>query len=63
MLSARGMPTVPRGPHQGLSTLAVKEQLVFLFEEVGGLGLLLFVAGTLLAAVTGNEAPTAAKNR
>ena len=41
--------------------LAVKEQLVFLFEEVGGLGLLLFVAGTLLTAVAGNEAPTAAK--
>ena len=45
----------------GAQHLAVKEQLVFLFEEVGGLGLLLFVAGTLLAAVTGNEAPTAAK--
>ena len=45
----------------GTQDLAVKEQLVFLFEEVGGLGLLLFVAGTLLAAVTGNEAPAAAK--
>ena len=45
----------------GAQHLAVKEQLVFLFEEVGGLGLLLFVAGTLLAAVTGNEAPAAAK--
>ena len=45
----------------GTQDLAVKEQLVFLFKEVGGLGLLLFVAGTLLAAVTGNEAPAAAK--
>ena len=45
----------------GAQDLAVKEQLVFLFEEVGGLGLLLFVAGTLLAAVAGNEAPAAAK--
>ena len=45
----------------GAQHLAVKEQLVFLFEEVGGLGLLLFVAGALLAAVAGNEAPTAAK--
>ena len=45
----------------GTQYLAVKEQLVFLFEEVGGLGLLLFVAGALLAAVAGNEAPTAAK--
>ena len=45
----------------GTQDLAVKEQLVFLFEEVGGLGLLLFVAGALLAAVTGNEAPAAAK--
>ena len=45
----------------GAQHLAVKEQLVFLFEEVGGLGLLLFVTGTLLAAVTGNEAPAAAK--
>ena len=45
----------------GAQNLAVKQQLVFLFEEVGGLGLLLFVAGTLLAAVAGNEAPTAAK--
>ena len=45
----------------GAQHLAVKEQLVFLFEEVGGLGLLLFVAGTLLAAVAGNEAPAAAK--
>ena len=45
----------------GTQDLAVKEQLVFLFEEVGGLGLLLFVAGALLAAVAGNEAPTAAK--
>ena len=45
----------------GAQHLAVKQQLVFLFEEVGGLGLLLFVAGTLLAAVTGNETPTAAK--
>ena len=45
----------------GAQHLAVKEQLVFLFKEVGGLGLLLFVAGTLLAAVTGNEAPAAAK--
>ena len=45
----------------GAQDLAVKEQLIFLFEEVGGLGLLLFVAGTLLAAIAGNEAPTAAK--
>ena len=45
----------------GAQNLAVKEQLVFLFEEVGCLGLLLFVAGTLLAAVAGNEAPAAAK--
>ena len=45
----------------GTQDLAVKEQLVFLFEEVGGLGLLLFVAGALLAAVAGNEAPAAAK--
>ena len=45
----------------GAQDLAVKEQLVFLFEEVGGLSLLLFVAGALLAAVAGNEAPTAAK--
>ena len=45
----------------GAQHLAVKEQLVFLFEEVGSLGLLLFVAGTLFAAVTGNEAPAAAK--
>ena len=45
----------------GTQHLAVKEQLIFLFEEVGGLGLLLFVAGTLLAAVAGNEAPAAAK--
>ena len=45
----------------GAQHLAVKEQLVFLFEEVGGLGLLLFVAGTLLAAVAGNEAPASAK--
>ena len=45
----------------GAQHLAVKEQLVFLFEEVGGLGLLLFVAGALLATVAGNEAPTAAK--
>ena len=45
----------------GAQHLAVKEQLVFLFEEVGGLGLLLFVASTLLAAVAGNEAPAAAK--
>ena len=45
----------------GTQDLAVKEQLVFLFKEVGGLGLLLFVAGTLLAAVAGNEAPAAAK--
>ena len=45
----------------GAQHLAVKEQLVFLFEEVGGLGLLLFVAGALLAAVTGNEAPATAK--
>ena len=45
----------------GAQHLAVKEQLVFLFEEVGGLGLLLFVAGALLAAVAGNEAPAAAK--
>ena len=45
----------------GAQHLAVKEQLVFLFEEVGGLGLLLFVAGTLLAAVAGDKAPAAAK--
>ena len=45
----------------GAQHLAVKEQLVFLFEEVGGLGFLLFVASTLLAAVTGNETPAAAK--
>ena len=45
----------------GAQHLAVKQQLVFLFEEVGGLGLLLFVAGTLLAAVTGDKAPAAAK--
>ena len=45
----------------GAQHLAVKEQLVFLFEEVGGLGLLLFVTGALLAAVAGNEAPAAAK--
>ena len=45
----------------GTQDLAVKEQLVFLFEKVGGLSLLLFVAGALLAAVAGNEAPTAAK--
>ena len=45
----------------GTQDLAVKEQLVFLFEEVGDLGLLLFVAGTLLAAVAGNEAPAATK--
>ena len=45
----------------GAQHLAVKQQLVFLFEEVGGLGLLLFVAGALLAAVAGNEAPAAAK--
>ncbi len=45
----------------GAQHLAVKEQIVLLFEEVGRLGLLLFVAGTLLAAVTGNEAPAAAK--
>ena len=45
----------------GTQDLAVKEQLVFLFEEVGGLGLLLFVAGALLAAVAGNEASAAAK--
>ena len=45
----------------GAQHLAVKEQLVFLFEEVGGLGLLLFVASTLLAAVTGDKAPAAAK--
>ena len=45
----------------GAQHLAVKKQLVFLFEEVGGLGLLLFVAGALLAAVAGNEAPAAAK--
>ena len=45
----------------GAQDLAVKEQLVFLFEEVGGLGLLLFVAGALLAAVAGNEAPATAK--
>ena len=45
----------------GAQHLAVKEQLVFLFEEVRGLGLLLFVAGALLAAVAGNEAPAAAK--
>ena len=62
MLSARGIPTVPRGASLGTQDLAVKEQLVFLFEEVGGLGLfLLFVAGALLAAVAGNEAPAAAK--
>ena len=40
----------------GTQDLAVKQQLVFLFEEVGGLGLLLFVAGALLATVAGNEA-------
>ena len=45
----------------GAQHLAVKQQLVFLFEEVRGLGLLLFVAGALLAAVAGNEAPAAAK--
>ena len=45
----------------GAQDLAVKEQLVFLFEEVGGLSLLLFVASALLAAVAGNEAPAAAK--
>ena len=45
----------------GTQDLAVKQQLVFLFEEVGGLGLLLFVASALLAAVAGNEAPAAAK--
>ena len=45
----------------GVQHLAVKEQLVFLFEEVGSLGLLLFVAGTLLAAIAGNKAPAAAK--
>ena len=45
----------------GAQHLAVKEQLVFLFEEVGGLGLLLFVAGALLAAVAGDKAPAAAK--
>ena len=45
----------------GAQDLAVKEQLVFLFEEVGGLGLLLFVAGALLAAVAGDKAPAAAK--
>ena len=45
----------------GTQHLAVKQQIVFLFEEIGSLGLLLFVAGTLLAAVTGNEAPAAAK--
>ena len=45
----------------GTQDLAVKEQLVFLFEEVGGLGLLLFVAGALLAAVAGDKAPAAAK--
>ena len=45
----------------GAQHLTVKEQLVFLFEEVGCLGLLLFVAGTLLAAIAGNEAPAATK--
>ena len=45
----------------GTQHLAVKEQLVFLFEEVGGLSLLLFVAGALLAAVAGDKAPAAAK--
>ena len=45
----------------GAQHLAVKQQIVFLFEEVRGLGLLLFVAGALLAAVAGNEAPAAAK--
>ena len=45
----------------GAQHLAVKEQIVFLFEEVGGLGLLLFVAGALLAAVAGDKAPAAAK--
>ena len=45
----------------GAQHLAVKQQLVFLFEEVGGLGLLLFVAGALLAAVAGDKAPAAAK--
>ena len=45
----------------GAQHLAVKQQLVFLFEEVGGLGLLLFVTGALLAAVAGDKAPAAAK--
>ena len=45
----------------GAQYLAVKEQLVFLFEEVGCLGLLLFVAGALLAAVAGDKARAAAK--
>ena len=45
----------------GTQHLAVKEQLVFLFEKVGGLSLLLFVAGALLAAVAGDKAPAAAK--
>ena len=45
----------------GAQHLAVKQQLIFLFEEVRGLGLLLFVAGALLAAVTGDKASAAAK--
>ena len=45
----------------GAQHLTVKQQIVFLFEEVGGLGLLLFVAGALLAAVAGDKAPAAAK--
>ena len=45
----------------GTQDLAAKEQLVFLFEEVGSLGLLLFVAGALLAAVAGDEATAAAE--
>ena len=45
----------------GVEDGAVEEQVVLELEEVGGLGLLLPVPGTLLAAVAGDEAAPAAK--
>ena len=45
----------------GRQALAVEQQLVFTFEEVRGLALLLFVARAALAAIAGDKATTAAK--
>ena len=55
------MPTVPRGASSGLSTSRLKSSSFFFLKRLGASVFLLFVAGALLAAVAGNEAPAAAK--